>query len=208
MVTELIEAFASISCKATPISLKGIFLCKFNPCSKMTPWHPLECSRVPQLNDDHYCWTLLQWLPHNKECFSGGEFCLAFPINTAIISNVWCLEICAGTLFVMLLKFGAVLSIICGFLMVYTWTHLLQCIVVVLSFLRLLKLRNLAVCKLYLSRGVLLVSRCVRTWIKLTPEYPFKLQSFGENLPQVDGVYLGVMERDQLSSHDCSRNNM
>ena len=33
---------------------------------------------------------------------------------------------------------------------VYTWTHLLQCIVVVRSFLRMLKLRKLAV---YLSRG-------------------------------------------------------
>ena len=54
----------------------------------------------------------------------------------------------------MLLKFGAVLSIICGFLMaIYTWTHLLQCIVVVRSFLRMLKLRKLAVRKLYLSRG-------------------------------------------------------
>ena len=54
----------------------------------------------------------------------------------------------------MLLKFGAVLSIICGFLMaIYTWTHLLQCIVVVRSFLRMLKLRKLAVRKLYLWRG-------------------------------------------------------
>ena len=53
----------------------------------------------------------------------------------------------------MLLKFGAVLSIICGFLMaIYTWIHLLQC-VVVRSFLRMLKLRKLAVRKLYLSRG-------------------------------------------------------
>ena len=59
--------------------------------------------------------------------------------------------------FLMLLKFGAVLSIICGFLMaVYTWTHLLQCIVVVCFFLSLLKLCKLAVSKLYLSGGVLL----------------------------------------------------
>ena len=57
-------------------------------------------------------------------------------------------------LFLMLLEFDAVQSIICGFLMViYTWIHLLQCIVVVRSFLRMLKLRKLAVCKLYLSRG-------------------------------------------------------
>ena len=54
----------------------------------------------------------------------------------------------------MLLKFGAVLSIICGFLMaIYTWIHLLQCIVVVRLFLRMLKLRKLVVCKLYLSRA-------------------------------------------------------
>ena len=54
----------------------------------------------------------------------------------------------------MLLKFGAGLSIICGFLMaIYTWTHLLQCVVVVRSFLRMLKLRKLVVRKLYLSRG-------------------------------------------------------
>ena len=48
---------------------------------------------------------------------------------------------------------GAVLSIICGFLVViYTWIHLLQWIVVQ-SFLRMLKLCKLAVHKLYLSRG-------------------------------------------------------
>ena len=47
-----------------------------------------------------------------------------------------------------------VLSIICGFLMaIYTWIHLLQCIVVVRSFLRMLKLCKLAVRKLYLSKG-------------------------------------------------------
>ena len=59
----------------------------------------------------------LTGLSHNKEGFSGGKFHLHFPTNTATISNVWCLKICAGTLFLMLLKFGAVLSIICGFLM-------------------------------------------------------------------------------------------
>ena len=57
----------------------------------------------------------------------------------------------------MLLKFGAVLSIICCFLMaIYAWIHLLQCTVVVRSFLRMLKLSKLADRKLYLSRGVLL----------------------------------------------------
>ena len=69
-------------------------------------------------------------------------------------NDIKCLmpRICAGTLFLMLLKFGAVLSIIWGFLVaVYAWTHLLQCIVVLQSFLRMLKLRKLD--KLYLSRG-------------------------------------------------------
>ena len=57
----------------------------------------------------------------------------------------------------MLLKFSAILSIICGFLMaVYAWTHLLQCIVVMQSFLRMLKLRKLAVRTLYLLGGILL----------------------------------------------------
>ena len=62
-----------------------------------------------------------------------------------------------------------------GFLMaVSSWNHLLQCIVIVLSFLRLLKLRKLAVCKLDLSRGgSYSVLQCVRPWVKFTPEYPF-----------------------------------
>ena len=45
------------------------------------------------------------------------------------------------------------LSIICGFLVVvYSWIHLLQCIVVLRSFLRMVKLREQALCKLYLLR--------------------------------------------------------
>ena len=72
-----------------------------------------------------------------------------FSAKLATISNVWCLEICPGMLFLLLLK-----SIICGFLMaIYTCIHLLQCIVVVRSFLRMLNLRKLAVSKPYLSRG-------------------------------------------------------
>ena len=61
-----------------------------------------------------------------------------------------------------------------AFLMaVYTWTHLLQCIVKYKNKI-MLNLHKLAVCKLDLSGGSYSVSRCVRTWIKLTPEYPFK----------------------------------
>ena len=107
----------------------------------------------------------LTGLPHNKEASREVSF-VSFPTNLATISNVWCLEICAGTLFVMLLKFGAVLSIICGFLMaVYTWTHLLQYIVVVRSFLRMLKLRKLAVCKLFSLRNE-------RSWIWIACRSP------------------------------------
>ena len=58
-------------------------------------------------------------------------------------------------LFVLLLKFGAVLSIICGFLMAVSCWRILQCTVIMQSFLRLLKLRKLAVCK---QRGSL--TRC------------------------------------------------
>ena len=45
--------------------------------------------------------------------------------------------------------------------------------VVLQSFLRMLKLCKLVVHKLYLGEGSYSVSRCVRLWIKLTPEYPF-----------------------------------
>ena len=66
-----------------------------------------------------------------------------------------------------------------GFLMaVSCWRHRLQCIVTMLSFLRLLKLHKLAIGKLDLSRwGSYLVSQCVRPSIKLMPEYPFKYTS-------------------------------
>ena len=68
---------------------------------------------------------------------------------------------------ILLQQFGAVLY----FFWRYEWLFdRLQCIVIVWSFLRLLKLHKLAVGKLDLWRGV---SRCVRPWIKFTPEYPF-----------------------------------
>ena len=71
-----------------------------------------------------------------------------------------------------LLKFGAILSIICGFLMtIYTWIHLLQCIVV-RSFPRMLKASGPQT--LSLKGALYSVSWCVRLWIKFTPEYPFK----------------------------------
>ena len=44
-----------------------------------------------------------------------GELCSLFSRNPAKLADVWCLELCAGTLFVLLLKFGAVLRIICGY---------------------------------------------------------------------------------------------
>ena len=66
----------------------------------------------------------------------------------------------------------------CGVLTeVSWWRHSLQCIVTMQSFLRFLKQHKLVVCKLDLSGGSYSVSRCVRPWIKLTPEYPFKVQT-------------------------------
>ena len=51
------------------------------------------------------------------------------------------------------------------------WRHILQCTVFVWSFLRLLKLRKLAVLISLGGMGCYSVSRCVRPWIKFTPEY-------------------------------------
>ena len=87
-------------------------------------------------------------LPVNRKLLQlSGTFCQLFSRNPAKLAKVRCPGLCAETLFVLLLKFGAVLSIICGFLVaVYVWIHLLQCTVVVWSFLRLIKLHKLAVC--------------------------------------------------------------
>uniref|UniRef100_A0A671Y6F2 ADAM metallopeptidase domain 12 n=1 Tax=Sparus aurata TaxID=8175 RepID=A0A671Y6F2_SPAAU len=84
-------------------------------------------------------------LPVNRKLLQkSGTFCQLFSRNPVKLAEVRCPRLCAETLFVLLRKFGAVLSIICGFLVaVYIWTHLLQCIVVVRSFLRLIKLRKL-----------------------------------------------------------------
>ena len=91
-----------------------------------------------------------------------GELCSLYNRNPAKLADVWCLELCGETLFVLLLKFDAVLSIICGFLVtVSCWKHRLQCIVIVRSFLRLLKLRKLGVCNLDLSKGGLTLCHCV-----------------------------------------------
>ena len=121
------------------------------------------------------CTSLAKTVILRLSLVSWGEFCLSFP---TMISNVWCLEICTGTLFLM---FGAVLSIICGFLMaIYTWIHLQQCIVVVRSFLRILKLRKLAVRKLYLSRGG------GRTWCQGVLEHWLNLH---QNIPLSQDVF-------------------
>ena len=55
-------------------------------------------------------------LPHNGKLLQdSGELCSLYSSNPAKLAAVWCLDLCAETLFVLLLKFGAVLSIICGF---------------------------------------------------------------------------------------------
>ena len=73
-------------------------------------------------------------LPVNRKLLQkkSGKFSQLFSRNPAKLAEVRCPGLCAETLFVLLLKFGAVLSIICGFLVVvYVWIHLLQCTVVV-----------------------------------------------------------------------------
>ena len=62
-----------------------------------------------------------------------------------------------------------------GFLIAFfCWRYRLQCIVIMQSLLRLLKLHKLAVRKLGLwGGGSYSVSRCVRPCIKFTPECPF-----------------------------------
>ena len=53
--------------------------------------------------------------PQRASCWS------CFNRNPAKLADVWCLQLCAGTLFVLLLKFSAVLIIICGFLLAVSW---------------------------------------------------------------------------------------
>ena len=106
-----------------------------------------------------------------------GELWSFYNNNPAKLADVWCLKLCAATLFVLLLKVGAVLSIICGFLMaVSCWRCILQCVIIVRSFLRLLKLRKVEVCKLDLSRGGL--TRChsvLDHGLNLNRNIPFKV---------------------------------
>ena len=84
----------------------------------------------------------LTGLPHNRKLLQeSGDLFSLYNRNPAKLAAVWCLELCAETLFVLLLKFGAVLS---------------------MMFLRLLKLCRLT---------DLSVSRCVRPWIKFTLKY-------------------------------------
>ena len=81
--------------------------------------------------------------------------CVLFSVEIRLSWQMFDPELRAGTLFVLLLKFGTVLSIICGFLIAISWwRRILQCIVTVRSFLRLLKLRKLAVGKLDFLLGV------------------------------------------------------
>ena len=107
------------------------------------------------------------------------QFCLSIPTNPAMISNVWCLEICAGTLFPMLLKFGAVLSTICDFLMAVLYldpfTAMYCCRAVVYEDAKTMLASGLQA--LSLERESNTVSQCVRPWIKLTLEYPFNWQT-------------------------------
>ena len=84
-------------------------------------------------------------------------------------------EISAGTLFLMLLKFGAVLSIIWGFLMAVLYldpfTAMYRCRAVISGDAKTTLASGLQA--LSLERESNTVSRCIRPWIKFTPEYPF-----------------------------------
>ena len=76
----------------------------------------------------------------------------------------------------MMLKFGAVLNIICGFLVAVLYldpfTAVYFCRVVISEDAETMLASGLQT--LSLERESNTVSRCVRPWIKLTPEYPFK----------------------------------
>ena len=52
---------------------------------------------------------LVRASPQQASCWS------CFNRNLAKLADVWCLKLCAGTLFVLLVKFGVVLSIIYGY---------------------------------------------------------------------------------------------
>ena len=86
-----------------------------------------------------------------------GELCCLFSRNPAKLADVWCLELCVGTLFVLLLKFGAVLTIICGYewlLKTVSWLEAqtaVYCYRAVFS--EVAKLHKLAVGKLDLLGG-------------------------------------------------------
>ena len=75
----------------------------------------------------------------------------------------------------MLLKFGAVLSIICGFLMAFLYfdpfTATSCCRAVVSEDAKIPLASGLQT--LSLERESNTVSRCVRPWITRTPQYPF-----------------------------------
>ena len=104
----------------------------------------------------------------------------------------------------MLFKFNAVLNIICGFLTVVLYldpfTAMYCCHVVVSEDAKTMLASGLQT--LSLERESNIVSQCVRPWIKLTPEYPFKLRpnetiEVGKN--HKSGVHLILMTKVSLS---------
>ena len=107
-----------------------------------------------------------------------GELCSLYNSNPAKLADVWCLHLCAAVQFVLLLKFGAVLSNICGLLMaVSCWRHRLQCIVIVQSFLRLLKLtrcHGVSVHGLNLHQNIPLIKFNIP---KITPSSPLQVDA-------------------------------
>ena len=144
----------------------------------ITPWKCNQSSYVscPPVYNSYYReqtgkeqnWAFLTALVIDSQGFptattllqESGELCSLFSRNPAKLAVVWCLKLCVGTLFVLLLNFGIVWLWVAFWWWFLGWSHRLQCIVIVRSFLRLLKLHTLAVGKLSGGGVLLCVTVC------------------------------------------------
>ena len=105
------EQNSSLSCSSLLVVGK--------PCESITKY-----STVPQHKDENvwlwfhgnaikvHMYLAYQFITVIIESWQGQEQNWAF---LTALKLCWCPKLCAGTLFVLLLKFGAVLSIICGY---------------------------------------------------------------------------------------------
>ena len=169
------------------------------PEVKVKKKRPLIITHLSQFINKHRhrgksdVYNTFQGPPNNRKLQQeSGELCSLYNSNPAKLAEVWCLNLCAGTLFVLLLKFGAILSIICGFLMAVSWWRcILQCIIITWSFLRLLKLCKLVVCKLdregvLLDHGLNLNWNIPSTRCVVLPQYPKAQPPKSHSVPLLD----------------------